>query len=127
MRANRGQGTGLELRVAAALRQRGLHGFRRNWRTPYAHADLALPSAHLAVFVHGCFWHGCRFCQTRRPRANRAFWEAKFRRNRARDVSVRAQLRRAGWTVIELRECQLKRDPNRQMRRVERALEIIGG
>ena len=122
MRANRGHDTGLERKVALALRERGLRGFRTDWRTPFARADLAVPSARLAVFVHGCFWHGCRLCQTRRPRANRAFWEAKFRRNRERDATVRSALRRAGWKVVELRECQVKRNPARQMRRIERAL-----
>ena len=127
MRANRGYDTGLERKVAVALRERGLRGFRRNWPTPFARADLAVPSARLAVFVHGCFWHGCRLCQTRRPRANRAFWEAKFRRNRERDGAVRSALRYAGWTVVELRECQLKREPARQVRRVERALARARG
>ena len=122
MRANRGKDTGLERVVAQALRQAGLTGLRTNWRTPFARADLAVPSARMAIFVHGCFWHGCGFCQPRRPRANTSFWEAKFRRNRERDASVRRQLRHVGWTVVELRECQIKRDPARQIGRVEVAL-----
>lgn len=122
MRANRGTGTSLESRVARLLRQRGVTGFRRNWRTPLARADLAHPRAKVAVFIHGCFWHNCRLCQRRAPRANAKFWAAKFQRNRERDRDVRHGLRMLGWTVVEIRECQVKTSPWRQVRRVRSAI-----
>ena len=63
----------------------------------------------MAIFVHGCFWHRCPHCSPSRPRTHREFWEEKFARNRARDERDVAQLLAAGWTVIVVWECQLRR------------------
>lgn len=122
MRANRGRDTGPELLVARELRARGLTGMRRNWRTSVARVDIAFPSARVAVFIHGCFWHGCRLCQARTPKAHSGFWIAKFARNRARDARIREQLRTKGWRVVEIRECQLRSNLRRQIGRIERLL-----
>jgi len=57
----------------------------------------------VAVFVDGCFWHGCpRHC--RLPAGNRAFWKTKFAKNQARDRRVNRQLRRLGWRVLRIWE-----------------------
>jgi len=69
--------------------------------------DIVLPRRKTVVFVHGCFWHRhsrCRFAYT--PKTRRAFWQRKFAENRDRDTRVRRQLRRLGWEIITVWECQ---------------------
>ena len=70
-----------------------------------------MASRRAVVLVHGCYWHrhpGCRLAYT--PKTNRAFWEAKFEENVARDVRQSHQLQELGWTVITVWECETK-DP----------------
>ncbi len=69
--------------------------------------DFVFAARRLAVFVDGCFWHGCPRHGTR-PRGNAAFWRAKFRRNQERDRRNSRHLRRAGWKVLRLWEHELK-------------------
>jgi DNA mismatch endonuclease, patch repair protein len=69
--------------------------------------DFVFAARRLAVFVDGCFWHGCPRHGTR-PRGNAAFWRAKFRRNQERDRRNSRSLRRAGWKVLRLWEHELK-------------------
>ena len=122
MKANRGSGNALERRVWKELRSKGVPRFRTNWPTPAGRADLAFPQHRVAVFIHGCFWHHCAYCQRRVPIRNRSFWARKFAANRARDARVRAQLRACGWSVVELRECQIRRHLDRQLDRIARAV-----
>lgn len=68
--------------------------------------DFVFRHERLAVFVDGCFWHGCPRHATR-PKQNRKFWEAKILRNQTRDRLVTRELRKAGWTVLRIWECAL--------------------
>jgi len=61
--------------------------------------DLIFPGRRIAVFVDGCFWHGCPDHGTM-PKTNREFWETKLSRNKERDLQVTDQLRKMGWTVL---------------------------
>ena len=71
--------------------------------------DIVMPGRRLAVFVHGCFWHGHDCARGARvPKANRDYWTAKVDRNRARDVANRGKLEAAGWRVEAVWECELK-------------------
>ncbi len=71
--------------------------------------DIVMASRRLAIFVHGCFWHGhdCRR-GARVPKANRAYWIGKIARNRERDLAHRAALESAGWRVEAVWECEMK-------------------
>jgi len=71
--------------------------------------DLSFPSRRVALFVHGCFWHrhpNCKRAST--PVARREDWLQKFERTTARDLRNSAELEQHGWTVLIIRECQLK-------------------
>ena len=83
--------------------------------------DFVFKQAWLAVFVDGCFWHGCPRHATK-PKSNRAFWQRKLAGNVARDVRVTRTLRRAGWRVIRIWECDLARRPEVCLRRIQRAV-----
>jgi len=71
--------------------------------------DLVMAGRRLAIFVHGCFWHG-HDCPrgARVPKANRDYWLAKVGRNQARDVRNLADLAAAGWRVETVWECEMK-------------------
>ncbi len=72
--------------------------------------DIVLLGRRLAIFVHGCFWHGHDCARGARvPKANREYWVGKVARNRARDVATQAELEASGWTVEVVWECELKR------------------
>ena len=73
--------------------------------------DIAYGRRKLAIFVHGCFWHG-HDCPrgARLPKANSDYWRAKIARNRARDQAATAALAAMGWRTLTIHECELK-DP----------------
>jgi DNA mismatch endonuclease (patch repair protein) len=87
-----------------------------------------MPGRKLALFVHGCFWHGHDCARgARMPKANRPYWEAKIGRNRARDVEHRAALEAMGWRAVTLWECELKDEAEVERRlQNELALPIEG-
>jgi len=70
--------------------------------------DIVLHSRRKIIFVHGCFWHRHRNCPLARiPKSRKTFWMSKLEGNRLRDGRVKAALRRAGWSVATVWECQL--------------------
>lgn len=86
--------------------------------------DFVFPKLRLAVFVDGCFWHGCPQHATK-PRNNAAFWRKKFAANRARDGLVTRSLRKAGWRVLRIWEHELARkNEARLVARLRKALEF---
>ncbi len=71
--------------------------------------DLVFPRLNKVVFVHGCFWHGhCCKHGCRRPESNQDYWNRKLDRNKQRDQQHRRALRRLGWSVLVIWECQLR-------------------
>ena len=109
MQANKSKNTKPELKVRAALREAGLSGYRLHWKKAPGKPDICYPGRKVAIFVNGCFWHRCPYCALPDPKSTAAFWEAKFARNRARDRKDRELLVAAGWTVIVVWECRLKK------------------
>ncbi len=103
------------------LRQNKISGWRRHLPL-LGKPDFAFPKHQVAVFVDGCFWHGCPKCYTR-PKTNRAFWDRKRETNIARDRHVTRQLRGRGWKVIRIWQHSLKKSPNACLTRIRRALE----
>ena len=108
MRRVKGKDTAPELKVRRLLRRLGV-GYRLHRADLPGKPDIAMPGRRLALFVHGCFWHG-HDCPrgARTPKANRPYWEAKIARNRARDGDHRAALQVMGWRAVTLWECELK-------------------
>jgi DNA mismatch endonuclease (patch repair protein) len=89
-----------ELKLASILRAAGITGWRRHQPLP-GRPDFVFRSAHLAVFVDGCFWHGCRW-HCRMPQDNRQYWQAKISRNAQRDHQNARFLRAEGWRVLRI-------------------------
>jgi DNA mismatch endonuclease (patch repair protein) len=107
-----------ELAFLAALRHHGIGGWRRNWPLS-GKPDFVFPRRRLAVFVDGCFWHGCPR-HLRRPSMRRGYWRTKIDGNVSRDRRNRAALRRHGWTVMRVWEHEL--DSERWVIRLRRML-----
>jgi DNA mismatch endonuclease, patch repair protein len=140
----RGHGNkGTELRLIQAFQANGITGWRRGCiiRGPaYAptelrrgkqttedrrqkkrfsvRPDFVFPKLRVALFVDGCFWHGCPKHATW-PKTRAAFWRSKIEGNRARDRRVNSALRKRGWTVLRIWEHELRRkDEARLLRRL---------
>jgi DNA mismatch endonuclease (patch repair protein) len=108
MRRVKGKDTAPELKVRRLLRRLGV-GYRLHRADLPGKPDIAMPGRKLALFVHGCFWHGHDCARGARiPKANRPYWEAKIARNRVRDTAHRAALEAMGWRAVTLWECELK-------------------
>lgn len=110
-----------ELALRGILRAHALSGWRRHQRLP-GRPDFVFPVERVAIFVDGCFWHGCPR-HYRPPTTRRGFWRTKVEQNRARDRRVSRELRKTGWKVLRLWECDLTRErAARAERRIRRLL-----
>ena len=109
MQANKGKNTKPELVVRSHLREAGFPGYRLHWKKCPGKPDVCYPGRKIAIFVNGCFWHRCPHCNLPMPKTNVEFWQQKFRRNRERDEANVARLLEAGWSVLVVWECALKR------------------
>lgn len=84
----------------------GFRGYRKHLAVQ-GRPDFAWPHLKVAIFVDGCFWHGCR-CKYL-PRTNKRFWQDKITANQRRDRRVSRKLRYEGWSVIRIKECAVLR------------------
>ena len=110
-----------ELQLLKFFRRHRIIGWRRN-QPVFGKPDFVFPKLKLAVFVDGCFWHGCPKHGTQ-PKGNRTFWKNKFARNIARDRLVNHTLRRANWRVLRIWQHELTvKNESRLLRRIETAL-----
>jgi DNA mismatch endonuclease (patch repair protein) len=118
------RGTGnkaTELRLRQIFRSGDIVGWRRGVKLP-GKPDFVFRGAKLAIFVDGCFWHGCPEHLVW-PKTNAAFWRRKITRNRERDREVNRLLRARGWRVLRIWEHELRRSGERRLlARLRRAL-----
>ena len=117
MRANKSSGSRLELAAEELLHGLGfvLVSGERHWRgavgcTP----DLVCHESRIAVFVHGCYWHGCEK-HYKTPKTNSAYWGPKIAANRRRDRRNSARMRRRGWAVLVFWEHDFKTADGRRV------------
>lgn len=103
----RGRGNAsTELKVVKLFRERHITGWRRHLPLP-GKPDFSFPKHKLALFIDGCFWHGCP-THLRMPKSNTEYWQLKVERNKARDVKVINELQLKGWRVCRVWECELR-------------------
>lgn len=99
--------TAPELAVRQMLHALG-YRFRLHRRDLPGTPDIVFPSRRLAIFVHGCFWHGHGCAKGRPPKSSTSYWSEKLAANKARDVRKREELEQAGWLVETIWQCELK-------------------
>lgn len=108
MRRVKARDTGPELKLRRLLTRLGAR-YRLNRRDLPGKPDIVMPGRRLAIFVHGCFWHGHDCARGARvPKQNTDYWTAKIGRNRARDAVNLTALTAAGWRVEVVWECEMK-------------------
>lgn len=105
IRSKRNKNT--ELMLMSILRASGIKGWRRQQSLP-GRPDFVFRRERVAVFVDGCFWHGCRW-HCRMPKSRGEYWMPKIARNKRRDLEVGNELRRSGWRVCRIWEHSLKK------------------
>lgn len=103
--------------LRARLVRAGFRGWRMHAKDVAGCPDFVFDAARLAVFVDGCFWHGCPSCR-RAPNSNQEYWTKKVERNRKRDRRNTRELRGEGWTVLRVWECKLRADPAAVLRKI---------
>lgn len=127
MQGNRRTNTLPELQLRRELHARGLRYFVDrpvSAGMSRVRPDLVFPRAKVAVFVDGCFWHGCPRHGTM-PRQNQEFWSEKIARNKARDARVTRALRRQGWQVVRIWEHETVETGATRVERVLRARPLV--
>ncbi|QHI68152.1 very short patch repair endonuclease [Tichowtungia aerotolerans] len=117
----KGKDTSPEILVRSMLHRAG-YRFRKNVKTLPGKPDIVLPKYRTVIFVHGCFWHrhkGCKGATT--PKTRTDWWQKKFERNIANDKKHTRELRKLGWHVLTIWECELK-NSNRVFLKLEKIL-----
>jgi DNA mismatch endonuclease (patch repair protein) len=110
-----------EARFRALLVRSGIDGWRLHRAGIPFSPDVVFEGKRIIIFVDGCFWHGCPRCG-HIPRTNAKYWSAKIARNIRRDTRARHALNRAGYSVVRIRECELRNSPGRCVDRVRAKL-----
>lgn len=116
------QNTNPEMQLRKALHKKGFR-YRLHDKNLPGSPDLVFPKYNTVIFVHGCFWHrhGCK--NTTTPSTRKEFWETKFKTNIVRDKKNIKDLQNAGWRVMIVWECELKKaDNNELINSIERFL-----
>jgi len=112
MSAIKGKNTIPEKLLRKALRERGLGGYRLNYKKIPGKPDICFVSKRVAIFVNGCFWHRCPNCNFPAPKHNQIYWATKFNKTVARDQRNIEQLQALGWRTFVIWECEIKEDVN---------------
>jgi len=114
-----------ELSFIKLLRESSLKGWRRNVKLA-GRPDFIFLHERVAVFLDGCFWHGCPRCDLR-PKSNIRYWKAKIAGNVARDRTIAKQLEACGWSVVRIWEHQIRRRPAEAIARLSRKFSKPSG
>jgi DNA mismatch endonuclease (patch repair protein) len=117
----RSRDTTPELIVRSIAHRLG-YRFRVHRRDLAGNPDIVFPSRRCAVFVDGCFWHGHTCSIGHIPYSNTEFWSEKIARTKLRDSKNRKRLRKEGWRILTIWECQIKNTDN-LTRRLQHFLE----
>jgi len=110
-----------ELAVIQVFRTNGVSGWRRKWPI-LGKPDFVWPRLKVALFIDGCFWHGCRY-HCRLPATNKHYWIRKIVGNRARDRHICRELRKRGWRAVRVWEHEIK-SPDRLVDKIRQSLAV---
>lgn len=107
-----------ELRFISILQDKGITGWRRNYPLS-GNPDFVFPRLKIAVFIDGCFWHGCP-SHCRMPSSNIDYWNNKIEKNKIRDKKITKALKMKNWQVIRIWEHEIKSGKlNQRLKRIK--------
>ena len=112
-----------ELALAKLLRAAHITGWRRQQKV-FGKPDFIVPKVKVAIFVDGCFWHGCPR-HSNMPKNNALFWRKKLSRNRTRDLLVNRSLKKCGWRVLRIWEHDLAKRGEICVSKIRAALTAV--
>lgn len=115
-----------EWKLRALLIRNAINGWRVRLPGLPGNPDFVFPTKKIAIFVDGCFWHGCKTCG-RIPKTNVEYWTAKIERNKRRDRRVGLELYKRGFSAIRIRECSLRSDPAKSIQQIRDSLKALHG
>jgi DNA mismatch endonuclease (patch repair protein) len=107
MSANKSKNTKPEIILRKGLWASGIKGYRLHWKKAPGSPDISFPGKRVAIFVNGCFWHRCPYCELPLPKTHSRFWHEKFKKNIQRDKKKIELLQKEGWKTLIIWECQL--------------------
>src|SRR5215210_4815563 len=116
----KGKNTSPERILRSALWEAGLR-YRLNYRVPAGRPDIVFPGPKVAVYVDGCFWHGCP-AHYSRPRSREGFWSQKLAANTERDSRLTLRLESSGWIVVRVWEHEVFSELDEVVHIVQRAI-----
>jgi DNA mismatch endonuclease, patch repair protein len=122
IRGNRNEST--EMTLVKVFRSKKIKGWKRNNKKVSGKPDFVFAKQRLAVFVDGCFWHGCpkHFIV---PKTKRFFWKNKITRNKERDKEVNFILKKSDWKVLRIWEHEIKKNPEKSLQKVVASLTSV--
>lgn len=123
MQAVKGKGTSLEKRLWAILANMGVKGWKKNLPTLPGKPDVVFLKNRIAIFIDGCFWHGCPRCRRKLPQTRRSYWKRKIQRNVELAALYERELQTQGWTVIRIWEHEMN-DLELVKQKILRSLKI---
>jgi len=110
MSSIRGKNTKPEITIRRLIWSKGAR-YRIHDKTVFGCPDISNKSKRMAIFVDGCFWHGCHICY-KEPKTNTVFWRNKIQRNKKRRSEVKKTLKIQGWKIMEVWEHQINKNPH---------------
>jgi len=117
------RGTKPEIRVRQMLRSLGYRSYRTHAKELPGRPDIVFRSRKQAIFVHGCFWHLHPKCRDgTMPKTRLAYWEPKLLGNRRRDRQHLIKLRKLGWKLLRLWDCEIQKKPEKVLGQLNRFL-----
>lgn len=122
MREVPSKNTSAEMIFRKILWEAGIRGFRLHSSKVPGRPDVVFPKQKVAVFVDGCFWHGCPKCY-RAPKSHEDYWKMKVARNRKRDETVNDLCKKAGWKVLRIWEHEVTKSPKGSTAKLLRLLQ----
>ncbi len=113
-----------ELKFISLLKEKGITGWRRNYPLT-GKPDFVFRRIKIAVFIDGCFWHGCP-CHCRMPSSNVNYWNNKIEKNKIRDKKITKALKMKGWQVIRIWEHEIKTGKlNQKLKRIKKPAQPV--
>ena len=112
-----------ELKMRMLLVRKGISGWQIHPRNTHGNPDFVFPELRLAIFVDGCFWHGCPRCG-HLPKTNTKYWDTKLKRNIERDTRQRSLLSQIGWKVMRVWEHEFE-SPEKIAANIKAAIKVM--